>query len=88
MFGAWKPEQSGMRLRTASHGVFAKWGLQLAMFTPGASNIRRVDMSTVTAYVHLVFEKTSKAGYGGTVPRIVYSHKKALDSAISRQRLE
>ena len=45
-------------------------------------------MSTLIAYVHFVFENTSSVGYGGGLPRSEYLPNWALDSAISRSRLE
>ena len=43
------------------------------MFTPGPSEIPTMGMSTVTAYVHFVFEDTSRVGCGLGLPCLAYS---------------
>jgi len=43
------------------------------MFTPGPSEIPTIDMPTVTAYAHFMFENTSSVGCGPGLPRIAYS---------------
>ena len=45
------------------------------MSTPGASKIRSMDLSVLTAYAHFVFEDTSRAGCGLLLPRIAFSQK-------------
>ena len=49
------------------------------IFTPGASDIRTVDMSTLIAYTHFVFANTSSVEYDGGLPRSEHLPNWALD---------
>ena len=44
-----------------------------------------MGMSTVAAYAHFMFEKTSRAGCGGRLPRIENSQNWALESTTASQ---
>ena len=74
-----------MRRYGALHCVFAKMGPQTGEFTPGPSNIDKVALSTVTAYVCLMFVD---AICGGRAPCIAYSQNRALKPTSSRRRRE
>ena len=53
-----------------------------------APKITTLGTFTGHAYTCSMVDDLSGAGCGGGLPRIVYSRKGALDSAISRRRLE
>ena len=61
-----------------------KWDPRTGDFTPGASKIRTIDISIVTARVHLLFENTSCVGCGGGAPCIVYLQNWALEKCSTK----
>ena len=54
----------------------------------GASEIRYIEIFAVIVCAYFMFEEASSVGCGLRLPRIVHFAKAALESAISRRRLE